>query len=76
MRKVDAQCRSRRWDRLRALCLRNFCQLTEDSDKSLKQLKEVFNHTQLIHINYCPVHQQKHQIPYHHRCPRFHYHVI
>ena len=34
------------------------------------------NHTQLDHIIYCPVLQQKHQICYHHRCPCFHHRVV
>ena len=78
MSKLDARCRSRTWIRLRALfsLRRNFYQLTKDSDKSSKQFKEKFNHTQSNHFNYCPVPQQKHQIRYHHCCPRFHHRVV
>ena len=32
--------------------------------------KEKFNHTELNHINYFSVPQQKHQIRYHSCCPR------
>ena len=38
----------------------HFFQLTENIDENSKQLKEKFDHTQLNHINYCPVPQQNH----------------
>ena len=78
MSKLDARCWSRTWTRLRAIfsSRRNFYQLTKDSDKSSKQFKEKFNHTQSNHFNYCPVPQQKYQIRYHHCCPRFHHRVV